>query len=739
MKTEIKKNDLTPTEFDLLRVHLQANIFDEDAWRRFLACAEGSGETEKMSAAYEFFLKQYPDTPSAQIAYINVFLHSTKIFPKAEELFKRFLKTSPSVELLRFYLTYIKRINTNSSNRGTLQKAYEFALGLVGQDRDSGDIWADYILFLDAMPTDTTWEKMCAIRSVYARAVRIPLNNLERLWRDYEVFETRIDPATAMDFVSDLYPAYNQAITVLHELNKQTSHLYLPALAGQSTSPVRSLPIPPKFIMNERQLAGRWRAYLKWEESNPLMIPEKDKKNLQSRINLAYQKAIAVMRFYPEIWFMAYTWTDSVGEVEEALSVLKSGIEANPASFLLNFAYIDCLEKKEDFEAVHEAFNKFLDILQRNLDDFQAKDGNAGAMGATLKPDVVEAGDLDKELKTSLSDSLLDATDSKDLEERKKEYGLVWIMYMRFGRRAEGVKSSRSIFGKARKARYVPWQIFEAAALMEYHCTGDKDVATKIFALGMNTYGKEEDFVVRYLSFLISQNDENNARALFESAVATFPPEQCRIIWERWSTYEYHYGNVEAARKLEKRAGEIDIGTFMAKKESQIVHMKEERKSALKATGSTSVSLKRQAEDRTTSESASNSTIAESVPRRGKDGGLENKRRRTSSPANGDSIGFRTGGAGPGKRWESFTTTEVNREKGLKTAKRTKNVNKPLQFPSALSLFIGQLPAPLDFDGPIFNPDDMMKLLKTIIIPSTPRVKPPPRSRGHHSAEYIPY
>ncbi len=70
-------------------------------------------------------------------------------------------------------------------------------------------------------------------------------------------------------------------------------------------------PSPPDLA-----LVGAWKACLKWEESNPLQIKEKDKACLITRI-----------QYYPEIWFMAYSWTASVAkDAKEALTVLK----ANP-------------------------------------------------------------------------------------------------------------------------------------------------------------------------------------------------------------------------------------------------------------------------------------------------------------------------------------------------------------------------------------------------------------------------
>ena len=188
---------------------------------------------------------------------------------------------------------------------------------------------------------------------------------------------------------------------------------------------------------------------------------------------------------------------------------------------------------------------------------------------------------------TQVSDEKL--SDSAELQKRRTEYGLVWIMYVRFGRRAEGLKSQRTIFGKARKERWTPWQVYEAAgmatfyvlhlfrlillpALTEFHCTDDKEVARRIFEKGLDSFSDEIEYAIRYLGFLISINDGNStlllrslynflrsldARALFERVVNNFPPDKARPLWERWARYEYQYGDLEASLKLEKRMSEV--------------------------------------------------------------------------------------------------------------------------------------------------------------------------------------
>lgn len=108
---------------------------------------------------------------------------------------------------------------------------------------------------------------------------------------------------------------------------------------------------------------------------------------------------------------------------------------------------------------------------------------------------------------------------------------------------------------------------------MEYHATKTAEVSTKIFELGMKQFASDVEFVVRYLGFLISINDDtskcvttqgilklsttSDARALFESVISSFTPEKARPLWERWARYEYHFGDFAATQKLEKRIAEV--------------------------------------------------------------------------------------------------------------------------------------------------------------------------------------
>lgn len=154
---------------------------------------------------------------------------------------------------------------------------------------------------------------MDALRKVYHRAVQIPLDNVERLWQELETFETNLNKITAKKFMADLSPAHMQARTVLRQLTNHLSGLFPSPSSPTKTINGRQeiwLPALPKFDQSERTLVGKWKAYLKWEESNPLEIEDKDKTTLITRLQGVYRKAVIRMRYYSEIWYETSTTLD---------------------------------------------------------------------------------------------------------------------------------------------------------------------------------------------------------------------------------------------------------------------------------------------------------------------------------------------------------------------------------------------------------------------------------------------
>lgn len=159
------------------------------------------------------------------------------------------------------------------------------------------------------------------------------------------------------------------------------------------------------------------------------------------------------------------------------MAILKQGMEANPGSFLLTFAYVEAQEVKKEYADVHTTFDKLLTHLRAELEVLETRVNSANSSLSSLgsssgitapATNLASTGLTEAGIQSNNSSFATQASDEKppksqELSERRTEYGLVWIMYMRFGRRAESVKVSRGIFGKARKDRWTPWQVYEAA------------------------------------------------------------------------------------------------------------------------------------------------------------------------------------------------------------------------------------------------------------------------------------
>jgi cleavage stimulation factor subunit 3 len=152
--------------------------------------------------------------------------------------------------------------------------------------------------------------------------------------------------------MGDLSPAHMQARTVLRQLEIHLRTLFPPSPQVANGRPAMHLPRLPTFNPGERALVGAWKAYLKWEESNPLEIEDKDRPTFLTRMQGVYRKAVIRMRYFAEIWsvvmvthsdiylidldrYMAFVWTNSVGKTDEALGILRSGMEANPSRYVV--------------------------------------------------------------------------------------------------------------------------------------------------------------------------------------------------------------------------------------------------------------------------------------------------------------------------------------------------------------------------------------------------------------------
>jgi len=126
---------------------------------------------------------------------------------KVEAIFNQSLYSCLNLQLWSTYLNYVRRRNVVSTDktgqaRKVVTETYEFVLQVIGQDKDAGQIWQDYIQFMRSSPEQvggTTWQdqqKMDLLRKVYQRAICIPTQAVQSLWKEYDAFELGINKQT---------------------------------------------------------------------------------------------------------------------------------------------------------------------------------------------------------------------------------------------------------------------------------------------------------------------------------------------------------------------------------------------------------------------------------------------------------------------------------------------------------------------------------------------------------------
>ena len=561
-------------------------------WMELMAYVRQSGDLNDICDVYDRFLEHFPQASAQWIEYVNLALSQSN-FDQADAIFVRCLRSTLSMDLWKVYLAYVRRVHplppfTGEENsprdqtRRILEASYEYALKHIGWDRDSGPIWQDYIQLVREREARGAWQegqKMDQLRRIYQRAVSTPMNHIEAIWKEYDAYENSLNKLTAKKFLAEHSPAYMQARAVLGEMKPLTDGLVRP-----------SLPTPPSWIVPNSRAAPQkehasyeaWHAYLAWEQTNPLAL--QDHGAWQHRVLCAYKKATMYIRFDAVVWYMAAHFCRTVQRENDMLVWLRDGIDACPWSILLRFTYADISTRLGRFSDATAALDDLVDYAQAQVDKRLSALADAKArIDEHMATERKQRLDKRAQLDSVPDDDDGDKAELADIERRVQEerdqqcqqlekeaeatisvwrdaVSQVWIKYMQFVRRSEGIRAARQIFSRARKSKHCSWQVYEASAMLEYHCAKEALVATKVFELALKTFGPDEHLVVRYLDFLLSVNDDANARAVLERTVSSLPPERARIVWDRWATYEYNYGDASGIARLETRMSDLYPG-----------------------------------------------------------------------------------------------------------------------------------------------------------------------------------
>lgn len=272
----------------------------------------------------------------------------------------------------------------------------------------------------------------------------------------------------------------------------------------------------PQSADEIKQLAA-WRKFIAWERSNPLKT--EDTLLLTRRVILAYEQCLLCLGYHTDLWYEVCAYLEQISRqytergdahlakrfLDEAATLYERATQTYMRSnMLLHFAYADLEEQRLNVDKARAIYNRLLDINEANL----------------------------------------------------KDPTLAYIQAMRFERRTDGIKSARAIFKRAREDTRTNHQIYVAAALMEYYCTKDNNIAFNIFNLGLKKYSQNVDYILAYINYMTHLNEDHNARVLFERVLSPDNPinkQYQPAIWNEFLKFESQVGDIQSIKKVEKR------------------------------------------------------------------------------------------------------------------------------------------------------------------------------------------
>ncbi|KAK5731530.1 mRNA 3'-end-processing protein rna14 [Elasticomyces elasticus] len=549
---------------------------DVEAWWELISHYRDKDQLDNARSVYARMLEVWGMNPTIYLSYLQL---ENTVFDRhrIETLFGTALPQIPSLPLWTQYLSYLRRVfplipDPDGQNRSTILAGFTAVLEAVGQDPESANLWREYIDFIKSGPGvlgGEGWQdkqKVDQLRAAYQAAVKVPSGGVMAVWKEYDGFEMGVDKRGARKFLQEVSPHYMTARTAEKQLGG--------ILVGLDRGVVARLP-PVEGCEGDDAFAaqvGKWRGWVEWEKSDPLVLREEDVGVYRKRIVFVLRLAVVGLRFWPRIWAEAAGWcfeqVGDAGVVAEFSAMgdafLDEGLKANPESVLLTLKKADRLEEgfhsggsAEEAVVVREGgelegvfepcLGALYGLVKKGRERSERGVGEVKAYFAGLEPEeekVVEGKDddgdsnagseaspvlLQKEMGRAeqMAARIKSITDAAKAQQKilSKTISALWIAKMRAFRRVQGQgapgkprKGFRGVFAEARPRGQLSADVYVASALMEWH--GYKDPsALKIFERGMRLFAFDEEFAVGYMQHLINTNDLTNARVVFETTV----------------------------------------------------------------------------------------------------------------------------------------------------------------------------------------------------------------------------
>ncbi|KAG2594864.1 cleavage stimulation factor subunit 77-like [Panicum virgatum] len=299
---------------------------------------------------YERLLATFPTAAKYWKQYVEAYM-ATNNDEATKQIFSRCLLNCLHISLWRCYINFIRRINDKRGSEGLdeTKKAFDFMLNYVGNDAASGPVWMEYITFLKSMPAVTPQEeshRMTTVRKVYQKAILVPTNRVEQLWKEYENFENSVSRTLAKGLLSEYQPKFNSAKAVYRERKKYIDDIDWNVLA-----------IPPTGSYKEEQQSMAWKRLLTFEKGNPQRI---DVTTANRRVTFTYEQCLMYLYHHPDIWYDYAMWHAKNGSMDSAAKIFQRALKAIPDSEVLKYAFAEMEESRGAIQTAKTIYESLL-------------------------------------------------------------------------------------------------------------------------------------------------------------------------------------------------------------------------------------------------------------------------------------------------------------------------------------------------------------------------------------------
>ncbi|GKY95142.1 hypothetical protein MPSEU_000477900 [Mayamaea pseudoterrestris] len=444
--------------------------------------------------------------------------------------------------------------------REATTRAFDLAVQNAGFAHNNHVLWKQYLAFVrswtltvdqnSGMQHVLAQQQMVQLRSVYQRAVVLPMVGLDLFWNEYEAFERTQSEALAQALTQDFAPKYQHARNVYLERNRVyggSGDLHLDRLA---TDPVIDNEDDYAAKMeDEYKLLRIWKIRTSYQRTNPERLSSSES---AQRIRHAYKEMICVMTRHPECWYQWGMWELSGAESkspERAIAVLQLAQGHIPDSTLLAYAEaqivelsacdsMECIDVMErllarcpstlGFVICQQLVRRYKGAEEARAVFARARRVLALNVASNAKGNVEEAATFKDDAAQEGGDGV--ANQSHNEVSEKQKWAITNRLDSSIGK--EGLAKSvqfLEVMGRGEAtsmASYrgvVTWHLYAAHATMEHRMNGAREVAGRTYELGLRKHGNfltKAPYVLRYAQLLLELGDTTNLRALLRRAVA---------------------------------------------------------------------------------------------------------------------------------------------------------------------------------------------------------------------------